>query len=585
MRDSFPFTAIVGMARAKRSLICHAIDPHLGGLLLLGHRGCAKSTLARAFAFALPPMKAGTPVPFVEIPLGTTEDRLLGSVDAGSLLEQGKWGARSGLIQQAHQGILYIDEINLLPDSLSDSILDSAASGVHRLERDGISLQVEARFILIGSMNPEEGDLRPQLLDRFCHGVQIHDDFSVEERMAIVERRMAFDDDPAAFVQSYQSTLADLQKHILQARKQLATVQTPHALRLEVAQTAKHLKLEGVRAELATLRTARCLAAWEGRQTVEPKDIEEAWILCLGHRQGQAPPASSPRPQQEEQPPQPPSQPDASRPAPMTTPYAPLGSHPDPLKLDGAQASGGEVLQSWWKQKRFFAGKRPDSNRSASLVTAHRIPPARICWVASLLASVQNGWRSGQGWQVRYRRTPRRANLWIFLDASRSAASLRFLAQARNALLSLKEHTKTHRFQILLLQENQPGWLVKRGTHRQAQQALLDLNEAAGKSYLAQALRHLHSGIQRQGVGAADRVLLCTDGLTSPESGESAQEALQRLRFYLQCLTRFEIPVAWLHPPPKRGLSQWIAKLIENLPIHSLALNPSPQPLLKREDS
>src|SRR5215210_1666606 len=195
---NFPFSAIVGLEQAKRSLIFHAIDPRLGGTLLLGHRGCAKTTLARAFAALLP-----GDAPFVEVPLGTTEDRLLGSVDAQHLLDEGKWRGRSGLIEQAHGGVLYIDEINLLADALADFILDSAATGQFRMERDGITRAVESRYILVGSMNPDEGDLRPQLTDRFAHGVRVSDDFSADERMEIVKRRIEFDDSPQSFVKMF----------------------------------------------------------------------------------------------------------------------------------------------------------------------------------------------------------------------------------------------------------------------------------------------------------------------------------------------------------------------------------------------
>ena len=173
MDYTFPFTAIVGMKLVKRSLLYHAIDPTLGGLLLMGHRGCAKSTLARSFREILPSISDDQEAPFVEVPLGTAEDRLLGSIDASRLLADGEWSAQTGLIQQANNGVLYIDEVNLLPDHLVDSILDSAASGQHRIERDGLSKNVSARYILIGSMNPEEGDLRPQLTDRFMHGILV----------------------------------------------------------------------------------------------------------------------------------------------------------------------------------------------------------------------------------------------------------------------------------------------------------------------------------------------------------------------------------------------------------------------------
>jgi magnesium chelatase subunit I len=216
----FPFTAIVGMEHAKRSLIYHAIDLRIGGTLFLGHRGCAKSTLVRAFADILQSASNGN-APFVEVPLGTTEDRLLGSVNAEMLVEQSKWQGRAGLIEEANGGVLYIDEINLLPDHLADFILDSAASGRYRMERDGITRMVENRFILVGTMNPEEGDLRPQLSDRFAHGVPIHDAFTPEERMEIVQRRIQFDDDPEKFAAAFASATAQLKCRIALARTRL----------------------------------------------------------------------------------------------------------------------------------------------------------------------------------------------------------------------------------------------------------------------------------------------------------------------------------------------------------------------------
>src|ERR1043166_2326696 len=276
---NFPFTAIVGLERAKRSLIFHAIDPRLGGTLLLGHRGCAKTTLARAFAALLPDEAA-----FVEVPLGTTEDRLLGSVDAQHLVDEGKWRGQRGLIQQANGGVLYIDEINLLPDTFADFILDSAATGKHRMERDGLTRQVESRYILIGSMNPDEGELRPQLSDRFAHGVRIADEFSAGERMEIVRRRIAFDDDPRAFADAFSKDENALKASIHAARERLSRVGISEQQRRAIAEKAHALRLEGVRAERGILRTARAAAAFAGRDAIRDEDMDEAWTLCLVHR-------------------------------------------------------------------------------------------------------------------------------------------------------------------------------------------------------------------------------------------------------------------------------------------------------------
>src|SRR6516165_5649295 len=219
----FPFAAIVGMEDARNSLIFHAIDPRIGGTLFLGHRGCAKSTLVRAFAEVLQ-LASNRQTPFVEVPLGTTEDRLLGSVDAQSLVERQVWSGRRGLIEEAHGGVLYIDEINLLPDHLADYILDSAAAGQYRLERDGIARSVESRYILVGTMNPDEGDLRPQLSDRFAHGVRIRDDFSHQQRIEIVKRRITFDDDPESFIAEFAPSMSALTNSIALARRRITEV-------------------------------------------------------------------------------------------------------------------------------------------------------------------------------------------------------------------------------------------------------------------------------------------------------------------------------------------------------------------------
>lgn len=575
MTEAFPFTAIVGMEQAKRSLICHGIDPRLGGVILLGHRGCAKSTLARSFAQALPPQEQGDSISFVEVPLGTTDDRLLGSVDTSSLMEKGEWAHRRGLIQQAHQGVLYIDEINLLPDHLSDSILDSAASGKHRIERDGISDIVDARYILIGSMNPEEGDLRPQLMDRFAHGIQVRDNFSVEERMRIVEYRMAFDDDPQQFVQEQQPQLAQFQSKLLEARALLKSVQISQELRRSVAEYAKDLKLEGMRPELAVLRTARCLAAWDGLSQVQEKHLQEAWVLCLAHRRPDAlvppPPSSKEPPPQEYLKPQ--------RPPKQQTSFAPTQAYVQNVTLDLATPIQHGPLREWWKTSEALKNQKFQiSQNVAQKIIDH--PPAlpKICWTNSFLTSLKYGWQPGQtGWRLKFKQPRRRPNVWIFIDASRSTGALRFLSVARNALLTLSDFTKTSRFHILLLKNSESTWYLKRGTAGNLKTQLSNLNEAGGKSTLVQALQLLLRSIQRQSVMEKDKLLICTDGLISPEAGQTAQQAKNKMRKTLQELSNLGIPFLWLHPTPKRGMSHWIPKLTDNLPITTIVLETKTQ--------
>ena len=284
MNYSFPFTAIVGMELVKRSLVYHAIDPTLGGLLLMGQRGCAKSTLARSFREVLPSVSEGQEAPFVEVPLGTTEDRLLGSFDASRLLADGEWSAQKGLIQQANNGVLYIDEVNLLPDHLVDSILDSAASGQHRIERDGLSINVSAHYILIGSMNPEEGDLRPQLLDRFALAVDIRGLDDSRDRVAIMERILEFESDPIAFREKWQSEVTSISTEIMRAREIVDTVSYSRTALETIAALTSSLRVDGHRADLVILRASRAHAALCGQLAISHSDILLAAQLALPHR-------------------------------------------------------------------------------------------------------------------------------------------------------------------------------------------------------------------------------------------------------------------------------------------------------------
>ena len=578
MNYTFPFTAIVGMELVKRSLLYHAIDPTLGGLLLMGQRGCAKSTLARSFREILPSVSEDQEAPFVEVPLGTTEDRLLGSIDASRLLADGEWSAQTGLIQQANNGVLYIDEVNLLPDHLVDSILDSAASGRHRIERDGLSKNVSASYILIGSMNPEEGDLRPQLTDRFMHGILVRDDFSVEERSEIVRLRMDFDDDPSSFVEEHREKLQRLREQILNARNSFKNVDITGNIRTEVAEKAVSLNLEGVRAELGILRTARCAAAWRGDVVISEDDLEEAWILCLGHRQEQHTPTDHNSKTQVNLPELPVERTQTKRNKIPRTSSSPLEAQKDKIFLDAAQSRLHAELAEWWNSPNKKQGPDGFVSGTSRSVPAH-ISDARLCWISSLKASVLKGWSPGKLWHPCYRKPARRNNFWLFLDASRSAGvisnefSTRFLASVRNAVLMLGSKTFSSRFHVLVLQNGQVRWWIKRGTAQAIRKTLKQLNEASGKSHLTQALNQLCNAIQKQGVLSGDRVLLCTDGMLSPERGKSVSESKKRFSKALLNLSQRIQAALWLHPRLKRGMRHLLPQLAEGTSVRLLALD------------
>jgi magnesium chelatase subunit I len=275
----YPFVAVVGQHTLKTALLLAACDPLLGGVLISGNRGTAKSTLARSLADLLDD-KA-----FINCPLGVTEDRLLGSLDVEYALAKGKLKFSPGLFAKAHGGVLYVDEINLLPDHLVDLLLDVSASGINYLERDGVSHQHKAQFILIGSMNPEEGALRPQLLDRFGLSVEMNQNPDLEQRLKIVASRLRFDNDPADFCTQYITQQHAVKQQLQQATKTLPQVTVNDACKLEIAQRCLQAGVEGVRADLALFRAARAHAALHDCAYVDTNNIDAVTDLVLAHRQ------------------------------------------------------------------------------------------------------------------------------------------------------------------------------------------------------------------------------------------------------------------------------------------------------------
>lgn len=320
MSVNFPFAAIVGQDDLKAALLRIAVDPAIGGVLVTGTRGTAKSTAVRALADLLPPLdvipgdafnrapEAGAPAmasvatPFVELPIGATEDRVIGTLDVRALLA-GERRFEAGLLARANRGILYVDEVNLLPDHLVDVVLDAAATGSNVVERDGVSFAHDARIVLVGTMNPEEGELRPQLLDRFGLCVAIENDDDLERRVEIVERRVAFDRDPATFAAGYDRATAALRERVTRARALLADVSVERACLRRAAEYALAACAEGMRADLTIVRAARAIAALDGRTRVTEDDIDLAAPAALAHRRrepgpGAPLPPSAPPPSQ-----------------------------------------------------------------------------------------------------------------------------------------------------------------------------------------------------------------------------------------------------------------------------------------------
>ena len=314
---TYPFAGIVGMADLKLALLLNAVSPAIGGVLVRGEKGTAKSTMVRGLAALLPPVPVvpgcpyscdpaapdpvcpagphqGTdgemrPVTLAELPVGATEDRLAGSLDIERVLTAGTTAFQPGLLAAAHRGVLYVDEVNLLHDHLVDLLLDAAALGVNYVEREGISVRHASRFLLVGTMNPEEGELRPQLLDRFGLTVQATASHDPAERAEVVRRRLAFEAGPAAFAGRFASDTAALAAQVAAARDRLPHVGLPDAVLRQICSVCGAFGVDGMRADLVTARTAIALAAWAGRDVVTEEDVRTAARLALPHRRRRDP--------------------------------------------------------------------------------------------------------------------------------------------------------------------------------------------------------------------------------------------------------------------------------------------------------
>lgn len=319
--DIYPFAAIVGQEQMKLALILNVINPTLSGVLIRGEKGTAKSTAVRALAEILPEIDVVPSCPFnltvageteccdlctnvkcrqdtengekvsdkskvqvVELPVNATEDRVVGTLDIEHALKTGEKRFEPGLLAAAHRGILYADEVNLLDDHIVDILLDSAAMGKNTVEREGVSFTHPARFVLVGTMNPEEGELRPQLLDRFGLCVQIKGIDDPQQRVSVMERRTAFDENPEAFSRSYSDASTDLAERIHRAIERYSQVSIDQEGMLEIATLCISVGVDGHRADIVTLKTAKTLCAYEGRKKVTKEDINRAAEMALPHR-------------------------------------------------------------------------------------------------------------------------------------------------------------------------------------------------------------------------------------------------------------------------------------------------------------
>lgn len=320
-QDTFPFTAIIGQENMKQALVLNVVNPRLGGVLIQGEKGTAKSTAVRALADLLPPRRCIKgcrfhddpdapaawcdechekydgkvpevellPMKVVELPVSATEDRVVGTLDIEAAIREGKRSFETGILADANRNILYVDEINLLDDHVVDVLLDSAAMGINTVEREGISYSHPARFSLVGTMNPEEGDIRPQLLDRFALSVYVAGEKDLDKRAEVIKRRLEYEDDPAAFVAKWEEEQKNEVRRIERAMKLLPQVTADNEILRLAAKLSIALGVDGHRADITLIKTAETLAAMDGHTEVNREDLRTAAKLALPHRMRRRP--------------------------------------------------------------------------------------------------------------------------------------------------------------------------------------------------------------------------------------------------------------------------------------------------------
>ena len=464
MRFEYPFSAVIGQDELKLALLLSAVDPGIGGVLIKGERGTAKTTIARGLAALLPPRADGVSAPFIELPLGATEDRVVGSLDVTKALREGHTELRSGVLARSNGGVLYVDEVNLLPDHLVDLLLDAAASGWVTVERDGLSAGEPARFVLVGTMNPEEGDLRPQFLDRFGLSVQVRGLESHELRMAAVGKRLEFDADPAAVIEAAQTAENALRQAILDARARLGLLPVTDAHLALVTTICSEQALDGIRGDLTIIKTARALAAWEKAAEIDANHVRRAAAFALPHRLRRRAVSSIGR---------------TGAIRPQTEGASGIGSAASNNIGGVDNLAGGAAAVAGMGIGRAAAPEptridlvtdiidRESSGRRASGAAAGRysiraIPYDQTGTLAineTLTGAATRGRRVGEGGLAlsagdlmqHRRKGPGRSHILFLVDASASMATQRRLELAKNAALGLLKSNYQHRDEVALM--------------------------------------------------------------------------------------------------------------------------------------
>lgn len=621
----FPFTAIVGSEQLKQALLLNVVDPRIGGVLIRGDRGTAKSTIVRALGVLLPSntTREGCPVHcdperghceicddtgvpveraprVVELPLGATEDRIVGSIDLARALSSGERRFEPGLLAAAHRGVLYIDEVNLLPDHLVDLLLDVAASGVNIVERDGASAAHPAEFILVGTMNPDEGELRPQLLDRFGLIVDVRTPTDLEVRAEVVRRRIAYDADARAFIERFADAERSVRQALVRARETLPGVRVPDACMHLAVELCVEARADGLRPDITLYRATTALAAMAGRTEVCADDVYEAALLVLPHRQrpartGQpAPPsvddlvaARRGQGQREDdsgddfdndgggtlRPPHPPAPADPprdARPHPQgtggessTTSAVPPARDVVAVHLPETPASGGRV-----------EGRRGPANetRGRAYGAQHWDGQSRRIAVSATVAeATRQSARSPVVVGVRslrmYRhRGPSQRLVLLLVDGSGSMGAHGHMARTKAALRSVLDRLYLHRDRVAVqvFRNRRAELLVAPGRNIAAAHTAIEALPTGGGTPLASALHEAADLLRRDQharPGQSSLLVLITDGRTREDVREAAAEAAAVATSILVVDTE----TGPVRLGRARGIADWLAASYEAL--------------------
>jgi magnesium chelatase subunit D len=492
LKSNFPFTAVVGQAPVKLALTLLAIDPAIGGVLVSGPRGSAKSTLARSLA----DLNITNLSRIVTLPLGASEEMVTGTIDLQKVLGEQQVSFAPGLLSKAHKGLLYVDEVNLLPDALVDLLLDAAASGINHIERDGISHQHEAEFTLMGTMNPDEGELRPQLLDRFGFGVALQNSYTALERVEIVRARQDFDANPSAFLATYEPQQHALRARIEGAQNQLSLVTVSDEMRLEIAKRCLDAAVDGVRGDLVWLRAALAHAALQQSGAVSLDDIDAVQELVLMHRRNETNSSDSSK-SPNQPPPNPPpfERPSDSKPQAQED----FGQMPPTTQTTGqllhiAQDNANPIAKLSPKAADFMASSKGLHGKGNGAATKQW--SKRINWFASFIAGRYTPNSKGSkatSLDLRYRKKRGADPVMhlVLLDTSASTLNGDGQSQAKGLVAGIAHQAYLARQQLVLLGfgNDQVSTLYSQGRAPKAMAPLLNTLGAGGGTPLKQAIQ------------------------------------------------------------------------------------------------